>query len=148
MKRIIFTFLTLCIAVAMVSAQIQKTLVKSYNLNGVKVVVLDLKAEVVFKTSDNAALRLETDINLKNGNVSLFQVLQAKKRYDLQVNNDGATFRLSAPDLEIVKFGGQELQETIVYNVFVPENVKASVVKDDLHTYIIVEKNDKVVVSR
>ncbi len=148
MKQVIFTFFVFCMAVATISAQIQKTLVKSYNLNGAKIVVLDLKAEVNFKTSDNAALRLETDINLKNGNLSLFQVLQAKKRYDLQLNNDGTTFRLSAPDLETVKFGGQELQENIVYNVFVPDNVKASLVKDDLHTYIIVEENDKVVVSR
>ena len=147
MKQVIITFAIFCSAIATPFAQIQKTLVKSYNLNGAKVVVLDLKAAVNFKTSDNAALRLETDINLKNGNVNLFQVLQTKKRYDLQVNNDGGTFRLTAIDQEVVRFSGQDLQEVIVYNVFVPENVQASVLKDELHTYVVL-KTPNVVAAR
>ncbi len=139
MKKILYIIFIFCTLTAPLFAQLQKTLVKSYNLNGAKIVVLDLKAAVNFKTSDNTALRLETDINLKNGNLSLFQVLQAKKRYDLQVNNDGNTVRLTATDHEIVKFGGQDLQEVIVYNVFVPDNVKASVLNDELHTYVVFE---------
>ncbi|MEY4927717.1 MAG: hypothetical protein RI894_2153 [Bacteroidota bacterium] len=148
MKKNLYIIFIFCMLFAPVFtpifAQVQKTLVKSYNLNGAKVVILDLKTAVNFKTSDNAALRLETDINLKNGNLSLFQVLQTKKRYDLQVNNDGNTMRLTAIDHELVKFAGQDLQEVIVYNVFVPENVNASILKDELHTYVLFETTDAV----
>ena len=117
-------------------AQMQKSLIKTFNLNGATVVMLDLKGEVLIKPADNNALRLQTDIDLKNGNISLFQAFLSKKRYDVQTNTENGTFTLTAPDRENVKIGGADLQETVTYTVFVPDNVTTKTVTEGLHTYL------------
>jgi hypothetical protein len=113
------------------TAQVQKSLIKSFNLSGANVVVLDLKGQVELKSADNAALRLQTDIELKNGNANLFQIFLTKKRYDVQANLKNNDFLLTAPDRDLVRLSGVELQETVTYIVYIPEGVTAKIRKTD-----------------
>ena len=146
MKKL-FLLLALALTSGLATAQVQKSLIKSFNLSGTKVVVLDLKGQVELKTSDNAALRLQTDIDLKNGNINLFQVFLTKKRYDVQVNNGGNNFVMTAPDRDIVRFGGADLQETVSYIVYLPEGVTAKMQKTDgLQTHIVIQATPSVAV--
>jgi hypothetical protein len=135
MKQFMF-LIAFAFAANVANAQMQKSLIKTFNLNGATVVMLDLKGEVLLKPADNTALRLQTDIDLKNGNISLFQAFLAKKRYDVQTKAENGTFTLTAPDRENVKIGGQDLQETVSYTLYVPDNVTTKMVTDGLHTYI------------
>ena len=48
------------------TAQVQKSLIKSFNLSGANVVVLDLKGQVELKTADNSALRLQSRYPILN----------------------------------------------------------------------------------
>jgi hypothetical protein len=140
-------FLSLAFALTSFSAtaQIQKSLIKSFNLSGANVVVLDLKGQVELKTAENSALRLQTDIDLKNGNTNLFQVFLSKKRYDVQTNSRGSEFVLTAPDRETVRLSGAELQETVSYIVYLPEGVSAKVRKvDGLQTQVTITKDNSI----
>ncbi len=138
MKKVTFSFVFALLILTNAFAQVQKSLVKSFNLNGATTVVYDLKGEVQLKVAENAALRLQTDIDLKNGNINLFQAFLAKKRYDVQVNNQNGVFTLTAPDRESIKIGGQDLQEVVTYILYVPEKASAQIVKNGLQTSVIV----------
>jgi hypothetical protein len=124
-------------------AQVQKSLIKSFNLSGANTVVLDLKGQVELKTADNSALRLQTDIELKNANINLFQIFLTKKRYDVQANLKNNEFALTAPDREQVRLGSADLQETVSYIVYIPEGVTAKVRKTDgLQTQITLSQTN------
>jgi hypothetical protein len=124
-------------------AQVQKSLIKSFNLSGANTVVLDLKGQVELKTADNSALRLQTDIELKNANINLFQIFLTKKRYDVQANLKNSEFALTAPDREQVRLGSSDLQETVSYIVYIPEGVTAKVRKTDgLQTQITLSQTN------
>lgn len=130
------------------TAQVQKSLIKSFNLSGANVVVLDLKGQVELKTADNAALRLQTDIELKNGNANLFQIFLTKKRYDVQTNLKNSDFLLTAPDRDLVRLSGVELQETVTYIVYIPEGVTAKMRKTDaLQTQITLQTQNTIVMK-
>lgn len=130
------------------TAQVQKSLIKSFNLSGANVVVLDLKGQVELKTADNAALRLQTDIELKNGNANLFQIFLTKKRYDIQTSIRNSDFLLTAPDRDLVRLGSVELQETVAYIVYIPEGVSAKVQKaDGLQTQITLQTQNTIVMK-
>jgi hypothetical protein len=130
------------------TAQVQKSLIKSFNLSGANVVVLDLKGQVELKSADNAALRLQTDIELKNGNANLFQIFLTKKRYDVQANLKNSDFLLTAPDRDLVRLSGVELQETVTYIVYIPEGVTAKIRKTDgLQTQITLQAQNTIVMK-
>jgi hypothetical protein len=130
------------------TAQVQKSLIKSFNLSGANVVVLDLKGQVELKTADNSALRLQTDIDLKNGNTNLFQIFLTKKRYDVQTNLKNNEFLLTAPDRDLVRLGATELQETVTYIVYLPEGVTAKVRKGEgLQTQITLQNQNTIVMK-
>ena len=104
-------------------AQMQKTLVKTFNPNGAKQVMVDLKnAKVVLKTSQDDVIRVETSVNLKNGNEALYEQLSKQGRYDLALSA-AAPATLSNKPREIVKVSGANLDEEISYVVTTPAGV-------------------------
>ena len=104
-------------------SQVEKTLVKSFNLHGSDVVVLDLDGQVEVQEWKNEIMRVQMTINLSEGTSSMLKSLIQVGRYNL-VSKDGEEYTIYAPAMKKeIKVRGKVLKENIVYTVFAPENV-------------------------
>ncbi len=104
-------------------AQTQKTLVKTFNPNGAKQVMVDLKnAKVVIKATQEDLIRVETTVNLKNGSEVLYNQLSQQGRYNLELSS-ATPITLSSKPRETVKVSGANLEEEISYVVYAPAGV-------------------------
>lgn len=122
MKKIIAALALFSVAFS-AQAQVQKTLVKTFNLNGARQVMVDLKnATVIIKKSSDPVMRIETSVNLKNGNEALYDQLSKQGRYDLALSSATPATLTNKPR-EIVKVSGANLDETISYVVTAPDDV-------------------------
>lgn len=125
-KAIITTFSLLLLANSFSYAQTttEKTLVKSFNLQGKDVVVLDLDGEIEVKEWDNKIMRVQMTINVENVSNSMLKSLIQVGRYNLSSDTEDDNFIVFAPAMKKeIKVRGKVLKENIVYTVFTPENV-------------------------
>ncbi len=103
---------------------VEKTLVKSFNLKGNDVVVLDLKGAVEVKEWKNDIMRIQMTISLEDGSSSMLKSLIQVGRYNLVSKDGEEEFQIFVPAMKKeVKVRGKILKENIVYTVFAPENV-------------------------
>jgi hypothetical protein len=105
----------------------EKVLVKSFNPQGKNVVLLDLsKDNVQVVRSEAGLVRVEMTIALANTNEATLQSLIVAGRYNLLADgNNNDALSISAPGLQhTVKLKGQDLKETIRYQVTVPKNME------------------------
>lgn len=124
-----FLLLPLLLAVAPIRAQhAEKTLVKSFNLNGQSAVYLDLDGTVDVNTWAEPQMRIQMTITLQNGSETMLKSLVTAGRYNLNTKLDNGNFSIVAPGLErqIKLSNGQTLGEAISYQVFAPKNVTIS----------------------
>ena len=118
------TIFTLIVAITIVTAQSEKTLVKSFNLQGIQVVVLDIDGDVEIREWKNDILRIQLTVNITNGNDSMLKSLVTAGRYNLYSNIGEEGFKIFAPETKKeMKVSGQDLNERISYIVYAPENV-------------------------
>ena len=118
------TIFTLIVAITIVTAQSEKTLVKSFNLQGIQVVVLDIDGDVEIREWKNDILRIQLTVNITNGNDSMLKSLVTAGRYNLYSNISEEGFKIFAPETKKeMKVSGQDLNERISYIVYAPENV-------------------------
>ncbi len=123
MKKIVAALAIVAVAFS-AQAQVQKTLVKTFNPNGAKQVMVDLKnAKVVIKPSQEDVIRVETSVNLKNGNEALYEQLSKQGRYDLSLSTS-APVTLSSKARDIVKVSGANLDEEVSYVINAPADIK------------------------
>jgi len=121
-----FLLLPLLLSVAPTQAQqAEKTLVKSFNLNGQSTIFLDLDGVVNVTTWSEPQMRIQMNISLQNGNENMLKSLVTAGRYNLNTKEENGTFSIVAPGLERqIKLGsGQSLGEQISYEVFAPKGV-------------------------
>ena len=103
--------------------QVERTLVKSFNLKGNDLVVLDLEGQIEVKEWKNDIMRVQMTINLEEGTSSMLKSLIQIGRYNL-VSKSGEEFKVYAPAMKKeIKVRGKVLKENIVYTIFAPENV-------------------------
>ena len=122
----IFTTVLLAIMIAntAVAQQAEKILIKSFNLKGNSIVLMDVDGNVEVKEHKGEIIRVQMAIELTNGSSSILCSLIKAKRYNLVGTDEGDQFVLSMPSLEkTVKVGGIELTEKISYTVFAPADV-------------------------
>ncbi|MFK8005766.1 MAG: hypothetical protein AB8H03_05315 [Saprospiraceae bacterium] len=122
----IFTTVLLAIMIAntAVAQQAEKILVKSFNLKGNSIVLMDVSGNVEVKEHNNDFIRVQMSIELTNGTSSILGSLIKAKRYNLIGTVVDDQLVLNMPSLEKqVKVGGKELTEKISYTVFAPEDV-------------------------
>ncbi len=122
----IFTTVLLAIMIAStaVAQQAEKTLIKSFNLKGNTIVLMDVDGDVEVKEHKGDIIRVQMAIELMNGSSSILCSLIKAKRYNLIGSVEDDEFVLSMPSLEKrVKVGGIELTEKISYTVFAPADV-------------------------
>lgn len=116
--------LLLVTTVSYSQTQIEKTLVKSFNLKGSDVVLLDLDGDVEVKEWKNDIMRVQMTINLEGGTSSMLKSLIQVGRYNLSSDIEESDFKIFAPAMnKEIKVRGKVLKENIVYTVFTPENV-------------------------
>ncbi len=127
--RMSFLLLPLLLTVALSQAQhAEKTLVKSFNLNGQTAIFLDLDGVVNVTTWNEPQMRIQMTITLQNGSETMLKSLVTAGRYNLNTKEENGAFSIIAPGLErqIKLGGGQLLGEQITYEVFAPKEVSIS----------------------
>ena len=125
-NRMSFLLLPLLLAVAPVMAQqAEKTLVKSFNLNGQTAVLLDLDGKSTVTTWNEPQMRIQMTITLQNGSETMLKSLVTAGRYNLDAKEVNGAYSIVAPGLERqIKLGsGQLLGETVTYTVLAPKDV-------------------------
>lgn len=127
--RKLLTILSLIVFVSFSYGQnTQKTLVKTFNLKGSKVVVLDTKSSVEVKEWSNETMRIQMSITLENANTQMLKYLITKGRYNLstELTDDGLVVSFPGRKKDvIVNKNGDKLKEIVAYTVFVPSDVTA-----------------------
>ena len=103
----------------------ERTLVKSFNLQGNETVVLDFEGAVEVQTWSNSTVRVQMNIKVNNRPDSFLKSMITAGRYNLDAMEGDQGITISAPGMERkVKLRGAELQESLSYLVFAPEHVQ------------------------
>jgi len=123
--RILTTvLLAIMISNVAVAQHAEKILIKSFNLKGNSIVLMDVDGNVEVKEHSGDIIRVQMAIELTNGTSSILCSLIKAKRYNLVGTVLDDQLVLNMPSLEKrVKVGGIELTEKISYTVFAPEDV-------------------------
>jgi hypothetical protein len=123
--------LAIMIASSAVAQQAEKILVKSFNLKGNTIVLMDVKGNIEIKEHKRDFIRVQMAIELRNGTSSILCSLIKAKRYNLVGSVVDDHFVLNMPSLEKrVKVGGIELSEKVSYTVFAPSDVLVKLSND------------------
>ncbi|MEL6866478.1 MAG: hypothetical protein AAFP19_18780 [Bacteroidota bacterium] len=102
----------------------EKVLVKSFNLKGKDVIVLDLEGEVEVQQWKNDIMRVQMTVALTNRNSTTLKSLIRAGRYNLKSKVDNDACVVYAPGMQRdIRIKGQELKENISFVVYAPENV-------------------------
>ncbi|MCO6480442.1 MAG: hypothetical protein J5I94_27620 [Phaeodactylibacter sp.] len=127
-KSFTLTVLLLFVSFITYGQEVEKTLVKSFNLQGNQIVALQMDGPIVVKTWNNNFLRVQMQVTLKEGSEALLKSLVQAGRYNLRYEIDGEAYKVLAPQLGlVVKVGGKPLEDTVSYIVYAPENVLVKV---------------------
>lgn len=104
--------------------QTEKTLVKSFNLEGNQFVQLNLDGNVEVKEWSKNLMQVQIKVGIENGTEAMLKSLVQAGRYNLKSDDSTGEFKVTAPGLNRkVTVRGQELAENISYTIFAPENV-------------------------
>lgn len=123
--------LAIMIASSAVAQQAEKILVKSFNLKGNTIVLMDVKGNIEVKEHKRDFIRVQMAIELRNGTSSILCSLIKAKRYNLVGSVVDDHFVLNMPSLDKrVKVGGIELSEKVSYTVFAPSDVLVKLSND------------------
>jgi hypothetical protein len=102
----------------------EKTLIKSFNLQGNDVVDLDLGSNVEIQQWNSPTLRIEMVVSLDNGSETMLKSLIKAGRYNPSADETTAGFKVFMPGLERqLMVRGQPLRDNISYIVSVPSDV-------------------------
>ena len=134
MKQLFFTLIISIVSFSL-SAQANKTFVKSFNLHGSHAVLLDLDGSVEVKQWSDGIVRVLTNIEIDNTSDNTLKALITAGRYKINSDLDGGTLVLTSnPRTQAVKVRGQELNENVTYTVFVPEKINVEVKENGAQT--------------
>ncbi|HHH50246.1 MAG TPA: hypothetical protein ENK52_04630 [Saprospiraceae bacterium] len=134
MKKIktILTVIPLMLVTGLIfGQQVEKTLVKAFNLQGKQFVALDLDGQVEVSTWSNDIMRIQMEISFEGTNAMLKSRIKSG-RYRLFSKVEGDKFIVFVPGVN-----KKALKEKIVYKVFVPELVQV-----ELENEVLSEKGD------
>jgi hypothetical protein len=127
----------------MAFAQTEKTLVKTFNLQGSTAVVLDLDGEVVIREWGEKTMRVHMNIQLQNTNVHMLKHLMTKGRYNLNIDNSGSASVVTSPGRNqdvIINKQGDTLKENVSYIVFIPAKIRVETLDSNVNAEVAGEK--------
>ncbi len=103
---------------------VEKTLVKSFNLEGISTVHFDVEGLVEIKTWDNELLRVQMTITAQNSSENVLKSLISSGRYNLKADHTAESFVIRAPVLQKeVMISGKKLEDVVSFIIFAPKNV-------------------------
>lgn len=126
----LFTLIILILATSFTYAQTEKTVVKTFNLQGSTSVILNLNGDVEVQEWSESTLRVHMNIKLENSNVHMLKYLLTQGRYNLVLENTDTGVTITSPGRDkdvIINKEGDKLSEAIKYTVFVPQNVATEI---------------------
>ena len=122
--RLLLVGLLLMTAVGLFAQTVEKTFVRSFNLQGAQELALQLNGAVEVQTWSQTTTRVQMTVGLERGSETMLRSLAQAGRYNLKGQMEEGKYLVSVPGLEReVKVNGQSIGELINYVVFVPENV-------------------------
>ena len=141
-QRPLFTvFPLLLLALTAFGQKVERTLVKSFNLQSMDQVSLDFTGEIELREWNNPSLRVQMLIQIDEGSDKTLCSLITSRRYDLSSKIENDVFEIFAPGLQKkVTIGGKEINEDIKFIVNIPQNV---MLKQNAVEVEIVEGNVK-----
>ncbi len=121
----VLTILLMLVAPMLFGQQAEKTLVKSFNLEGLQTVSLGIDAPVEITEWDQPFLRVQMHIELETGSEALLKSLVRAGRYNLKGQTAKDIYTIIAPDLNReVKIGGQLLADRVTFVINKPRHVQ------------------------
>lgn len=127
-------FIALVLTTSVVFGQTEKTLVKTFNLQGNTAVALNLNGNVTVEEWGENTLRVHMNISLKNTNVNMLKYLITEGRYNLVLETTDTGLQLTSPGRNkdvVVNKEGDVLSEIVTYTVFVPRNVNVEILNQN-----------------
>ncbi len=125
MKR--FTFLLmmpLLLLPGIATGQSERTFVKSFNLMGRQTAVVNLGDNIQVTYWDNDLVRVQMTVKVATVNDATLKAIAESARYTLKSDLTVQHLVITAPNLNAtIKINGNELKETITYQVFLPKNI-------------------------
>ena len=123
-----FATLILLATSSYMTAQIEKTLIKAFNLNGNDIVLMDVdaKSDVTVQTWNEDQMRITMTVSLENGSDMMLTSLVKVGRYNIDSNSDNGIYRVYLPGLEkeVKLRSGNKLVENIDFEIFAPSNIQ------------------------
>ncbi len=128
MKKLQLTLSCFFLTTVLVIAQtnVEKTLVKSFNLKGNTQVTLNLEGDIEVKERAGEIMRIQMLIGVNGSNAMLKSLITAG-RYNLALEEAENSLIVSSPALaRKITVRGKSLIENVSYVVYVPEGVTVS----------------------
>ena len=128
MKKIQITLICFFLANVLAIAQtnVEKTLVKSFNLKGNTSVTLNLDGDIQVKERAGEIMRVQMLISVAGSNAMLKSLITAG-RYNLVLEESENGLVVTSPGLaRKITIRGESLKENISYVVYVPDDVTVS----------------------
>lgn len=124
LKNFFSVLVLMFVTISLTAQTAEKTLVKSFNLQGNDVVLLDLDGQIEIKEWDNPIMRVQIVVSLENSNSTILKALVKAGRYNLTGGEEKGEYRVHAPGIDReVKIKGKVLTENLSYIVFAPKDV-------------------------
>ncbi|NJN78278.1 MAG: hypothetical protein HC803_08070 [Saprospiraceae bacterium] len=132
----LFTLIALVFVTSFAFGQTEKTLVKTFNLQGNTSVALDFSGNgnVTVEEWGETTLRIHMNISLENTNVNMLKYLITQGRYNLVLQTTDTGIQISSPGRNqavVINKAGDVLTETVTYTVFVPRNVEVKILNKE-----------------
>ena len=129
MKKLLI-FIILILVTSFVYGQAERTVVKTFNLEGSTSVIVNLNGDVEVQEWSESTLRVHMNIKLENSNVHMLKYLLTQGRYNLKLEQTDAGTTMTSPGRAkdvVINKEGDTLSETVTYTIFVPQNVSTEI---------------------
>lgn len=114
----------LLVATGLFAQSVEKTFVRSFNIQDSQEVIIDIEAPVSVESWSQKIMRIQMNVGLERGSESMLRSLVQAGRYNLKGELANGQYVVKAPGLEReVRVNGQTLPENVSLTVFVPEGV-------------------------
>ncbi len=142
LKTLVSILALLLVTFSITAQSAEKTLVKSFNLQGNDVVLLDLEGDIEVKEWDNPIMRVQISVSIENSNSTILKALVKAGRYNLTSEAENGVYRVFARGVDReVKIKGTALTENLSYTVFAPKDVLVKTRMDSATSAVLNEMN-------
>ena len=131
----LFITAILLLSTSVLCGQTNKSLVKSFNMQGQTTVALQLGCPIEIRTWASDVVQVQMNIHLNNGSESTLTSIIQTGRYNMKSTITPDGLLISCPSLlHSVKYNGTTISEVITVIVFVPNNVVAKIITEQSNT--------------